>query len=66
MNDILERLREAASGGDVRVSPREAADEIEKLRAALDTARTMLQSGMPEYDAKDVLEVINAALGEKG
>ena len=35
MSDILERLREAARGGDVFVSPGQAADEIDKLRAAI-------------------------------
>lgn len=42
MSDILERLREASRGGDVFVSPGQAADEIEKLQkriAELEAAR---------------------------
>lgn len=35
MSDILERLREAARGGDVFVSPGQAADEIERLQARI-------------------------------
>ena len=35
MSDILERLREAARGGDVFVSTGQAADEIEKLQARI-------------------------------
>jgi len=40
MSDIVERLREAASGGNVFVSPGQAADEIEKLQATLNFAVT--------------------------
>jgi hypothetical protein len=38
--------------------------ENARLREALDMAKTMLQTGMPEYDANDALDVIRAALGE--
>ena len=32
------------------------------LRTAAQLAVTMLKTGMPEYDARDVLEVLEAAL----
>jgi len=35
-----------------------------RLWEGLDMAKTMLQTGMPEYDANDALGVISAALGE--
>lgn len=38
-------------------------EENARLRGALQLAKTMLQVGMPEYDAADVLEIVKAALG---
>jgi hypothetical protein len=38
--------------------------ENARLREALDMAKTMLQTGMPEYDANDALDVIRAALAK--
>jgi hypothetical protein len=35
------------------------------LRTAAQLAVTMLKTGMPEYDARDVLEVLEAALEQK-
>ena len=63
MSDILERLREAARGGDVFVSPGQAADEIEKLRAEnehLATSNHAYLSGYQEAIAE--IEKLRAAV----
>ena len=65
MSDILERLREAARGGDVFVSPGQAADEIEKLRAEnehLATSNHAYLSGYQEAIAE--IEKLREALRE--
>ena len=61
MSDILERLREAARGGDVFVSPGQAADEIERLIDAMEAAQECI-------DADDVVgayDVLTKAINGK-
>jgi hypothetical protein len=72
MSDILERLREAASGGDVFVSLGQAADEIEKLRAerramqgALLAIKAHTQDAHPMSYMDQLCRIARAALGEK-
>jgi len=59
MTDIVERLRNPSGIGEPmdHMAMEEAADEIERLRAALRAAR-------PFVDIHPVMVLVNAALGE--
>lgn len=50
MSDILERLREAARGGDVFVSPGQAADKIEELEDRIEMLEAALEKAADEYE----------------
>ena len=73
MSDILERLREAARGGDVFVSTGQAADEIEKLQARIAELEAALRQieyldrpqvrGLPR---RKTIQVIARAALERG
>lgn len=67
---LQEQLRAPARAGVIIC--REAADRIDALerenaalRKACDIARTMLRTGLPEYDARDVLEILDAAMAQR-
>lgn len=75
MSDLVKRLRASRAQWTARAGipsdlETEAADRIDALEAALRTAKMMCRVGMPEYQAEDVVEIIDEALApaqpEKG
>jgi hypothetical protein len=77
MNDIVERLR-LAEASAITIMPavyrqvppgwcREAADEIERLRAALSDVSLQAEIDMPSFlRLKIISRIARAALGEQG
>jgi hypothetical protein len=69
--NLIERLRNSFEVGVGPDDAYAAADEIERLREklkvateALDTAIMSLQTGYPEYDNNDTLEILSEALAK--
>jgi hypothetical protein len=60
----LRHCRELAEAALAAAGVEELEEEVTRLRDAIAHAIIMLQTGMPEYDAHDVLDVLREVMGK--
>ena len=59
--DLIAELRRGSFNHEHDAAMHAAADALEAMQADVQLALTMLRTGMPEYDAGDVIEVLASA-----